>query len=87
MLLLTALSLYWSLDQQRFERLCLSLLPAETRVYARDSWRELENIEDRCQQVMGQLGVAEAGKTPPEPLNISERLAKLLAESGALHAQ
>ena len=42
LLLLIALSLYWSLDQQRFERLWLSVLPAKRRIYARDSWREVE---------------------------------------------
>jgi predicted PurR-regulated permease PerM len=42
LLLLIALSLYWSLDQQRFERLWLSLLPARRRIYARDTWREVE---------------------------------------------
>ncbi len=42
LLLVIALSLYWSLDQQRFERLWLSLLPARSRIYARDTWREVE---------------------------------------------
>ena len=36
------LSIYWSMDQDRFERLWLSLLPAAKRVRARDSWREVE---------------------------------------------
>lgn len=40
--LLLALSVYWSVDQVRFERLWLSLLPAKRRAYARDSWREVE---------------------------------------------
>lgn len=42
LLLLLALSIYWSVDQHRFERLWLSLLPAKRRAYARDSWREIE---------------------------------------------
>jgi predicted PurR-regulated permease PerM len=37
------LSVYWSIDRARFERLWLSLLPAEQRIGARDVWR---NIED-----------------------------------------
>ena len=36
------LSIYWSTDQNRFERLWLSLLPAVKRVRARDGWREVE---------------------------------------------
>lgn len=37
------LSPYWSLDHNRFERLWLSLLPSEQRVYVRDSWRAIES--------------------------------------------
>lgn len=40
--LLLVLSVYWSVDQHRFERLWLSLLPAKSRVYTRDSWRRIE---------------------------------------------
>jgi predicted PurR-regulated permease PerM len=36
------LSIYWSSDQERFERLWLSVLPAEKRIRARDSWRQIE---------------------------------------------
>jgi predicted PurR-regulated permease PerM len=36
------LSIYWSTDQNRFERLWLSLLPAVKRVRAREGWREVE---------------------------------------------
>jgi predicted PurR-regulated permease PerM len=42
LLLILALSTYWSADQNRFERLWLSLLPPKRRAYARDSWREIE---------------------------------------------
>jgi predicted PurR-regulated permease PerM len=42
LLLLLALSVYWSADQFRFERLWLSLLPPKRRAYARDSWRQIE---------------------------------------------
>ncbi|MGQ0602059.1 MAG: AI-2E family transporter [Anaerolineales bacterium] len=36
------LSLYWSVDRVRFERLWLSLLAAPERARARDIWREIE---------------------------------------------
>jgi putative permease len=36
------LSLYWSLNQIHFERLWLSLLPAELRKHARGIWRTIE---------------------------------------------
>lgn len=42
LLLVLVLSVYWSIDQHRFERLWLSLLPAKRRAYARDSWRAVE---------------------------------------------
>jgi len=37
------LSIYWSINQNHFERLWLSLLPSEQRKHARDSWRTLEH--------------------------------------------
>jgi putative permease len=36
------LSIYWSVNQNHFERLWLSLLPAEQRKHARDIWRTIE---------------------------------------------
>lgn len=42
-LLLLVLSVYWSADQYRFERLWLSLLPPRRRATARDSWRDIEH--------------------------------------------
>ncbi|MGH2521096.1 MAG: AI-2E family transporter [Anaerolineales bacterium] len=36
------LSLYWSVDRVRFERLWLSVLPADQRARARDLWRAIE---------------------------------------------
>jgi putative permease len=36
------LSIYWSINQNHFERLWLSLLPSEQRRHARDIWRTLE---------------------------------------------
>jgi predicted PurR-regulated permease PerM len=43
LLLLLALSVYWSADQHRFERLWLSLLAPKRRAYARDGWRQIEH--------------------------------------------
>jgi putative permease len=37
------LSIYWGINQNHFERLWLSLLPAEQRKHARDIWRTLEH--------------------------------------------
>ena len=37
------LSVYWSINQNHFERLWLSLLPSEQRKHARDIWRTLEH--------------------------------------------
>ncbi len=42
LILVLALSIYWSMDQHHFERLWLSFLPAGRRGYTRDSWRETE---------------------------------------------
>jgi len=36
------LSIYWSVNQNHFERLWLSLLPAEQRKHARDIWRTID---------------------------------------------
>ena len=40
--LVLILSIYWSINQVHFERLWLSLLPAEQRKQARDVWRTIE---------------------------------------------
>ena len=37
------LSIYWSINQNHFERLWLSLLPSEQRTRAREIWRTLEH--------------------------------------------
>jgi len=42
-LVILFLSIYWSINQNHFERLWLSLLPSELRTHARDIWRTLEN--------------------------------------------
>lgn len=38
-----ALSIYWSVDREHFERFWLLLLPVERRRRAREVWREVEN--------------------------------------------
>ena len=42
-LVILFLSIYWSINQNHFERLWLSLLPSEQRTQARDIWRALEH--------------------------------------------
>ena len=42
-LVILFLSIYWSLNHTHFERLWLSLLPAEIRKHARDIWRTIES--------------------------------------------
>jgi predicted PurR-regulated permease PerM len=41
-LVILFLSIYWSINQNHFERLWLSLLPSEQRTHARAIWRTLE---------------------------------------------
>jgi len=42
-LVILFLSIYWSINQNHFERLWLSLLPSELRTHARDIWRTVEH--------------------------------------------
>ena len=42
-LIILFLSIYWSINQNHFERLWLSLLPSEQRTPAREIWRTLEH--------------------------------------------
>jgi putative permease len=59
-LLVLVLSIYWSADQNHFERLWLSLLPAEQRVSARDIWRAVElgvGAYMRSELIQGSIGV------------------------------
>jgi predicted PurR-regulated permease PerM len=42
LIIILVLSLYWNLDQERFKRLWLSLLPSETRTRVRDVWQAIE---------------------------------------------
>jgi putative permease len=60
LLLVLVLSIYWSADQNHFERLWLSLLPAEQRVRARDIWRAVElgvGAYMRSELIQGSIGV------------------------------
>jgi predicted PurR-regulated permease PerM len=41
-LVILFLSVYWSINQNHFERLWLSLLPSEQRTYARDIWQTID---------------------------------------------
>lgn len=43
LLLAIVLSIYWTADRLRFERLWLSLLPSQQRIHARNVWRALED--------------------------------------------
>lgn len=43
LLIILFLSIYWSINQNHFERLWLSLLPSEQRTHARDIWRTVEH--------------------------------------------
>jgi putative permease len=40
--IILVLGIYWSVDQTRFERLWLSLLPADRRTWARNLWQAIE---------------------------------------------
>ncbi len=42
LVIIVVLSIYWTADQVRFERLWLSLTPVEYRAQARDIWRDIE---------------------------------------------
>ena len=44
LVLLLALSAYWSIEQNRLERFWLAVLPANNRVIARSIWRETEEV-------------------------------------------
>lgn len=88
------LSIYWSSDQDRFERLWLSLLPADKRVRARESWRALESAigdywrSELLQSVLGAvllgLGYWSLGITYPILLALLAALAWLIPLAGAV---
>ncbi|MCA9958549.1 MAG: AI-2E family transporter [Anaerolineales bacterium] len=94
LLLVLALSIYWSVDQHRFERLWLSLLPVKQRAYARDSWREIETAVGRylrsqtVQSVLAALflgvGAAVSGMAFPLLLAVFGGLAAFVPLFGGL---
>lgn len=42
LIIILFLGIYWTVDQVRFERLLLSLIPVESRAPAREMWRQIE---------------------------------------------
>ncbi len=94
LLLLLALSTYWSADQHRFERLWLSLLPAQGRAYARDSWRQIETavgsylLSQTAQSILAgsalSLGAALIGLSYPFLLGFIGALAAFVPLFGGL---
>jgi predicted PurR-regulated permease PerM len=58
------LSVYWSINQNHFERLWLSLLPAEQRKHARNVWRTIEadlGAYSRSELIQSMLAVLALG--------------------------
>jgi putative permease len=58
------LSIYWSINQNHFERLWLSLLPAEQRKHARNIWRTIEadlGAYSRSELIQSMLAVIALG--------------------------
>jgi putative permease len=58
------LSVYWSVNQNHFERLWLSLLPAEQRKHARNVWRTIEadlGAYSRSELIQSMLAVIALG--------------------------
>jgi len=90
------LSLYWGSDQARFERLWLSVLPAEQRARAREVWRAIEGgvgaylRSEMAQSVLAGvllgLGYWLLGVPYPVLLGVFSALAWLIPWLGALLA-
>ncbi|MFO7538024.1 MAG: AI-2E family transporter [Chloroflexota bacterium] len=88
------LSIYWSIDQTRFERLWLSLLPADRRTWARNLWRTIEEgvgaymRSELIQAVLAflllALGYGLLGLSYPLTLSLVGGLAWLIPLIGAL---
>ncbi|MDX1413361.1 MAG: AI-2E family transporter [Candidatus Promineifilaceae bacterium] len=94
LLLLLALSVYWGVDQYRFERLWLSLLPATRRAYFRDSWRSVEmavgqylrqqSLQSLLTFILVAIGAAIIGFDFPLLLGVVGALAAFLPLIGGL---
>jgi predicted PurR-regulated permease PerM len=90
------LSMYWSADRVRFERLWLSLLPVEQRARARDVWRAIEQgvgayiAGEAVQSVLAALllwlGYWSMGLPYPALLAVAGALAWLIPWLGAVLA-
>lgn len=90
------LSIYWSADRVRFERLWLSLIPAEQRRKARDTWQAIEDgvgafirsqiVQSLVAIVLLWLGYWMIGLKYPSLLAISSTLFLLFPWIGTLLA-
>ena len=93
-ILVLVLSIYWGIDQVRFERLWLSLLPANQRTWARTLWRRIEEgvgsyirsevIQAGLAFLLLSLGYWLMGLSYPVTLAIVGSLAWLIPLIGAL---
>jgi predicted PurR-regulated permease PerM len=94
--IILVLSLYWSADRVRIERLLLSLIPVERRAQARDLWRDIENgvgsyirsefVQGLLAGVLLWLGYKLMGLEYPVLLALLGALAWLIPWLGALVA-
>jgi predicted PurR-regulated permease PerM len=92
-LVILFLSIYWSINQNHFERLWLSLLPSEQRTHARDIWRTLEHdlgayirseiIQSLLAVLLLGLGYWMIGSPYPALLAVAGALAWLVPVVGA----
>jgi predicted PurR-regulated permease PerM len=90
------LSLYWSADNIRFERLWLSLIPVEQRTRAREIWRSIEQsmgayirsevVQSLLAGVLLWLGYQLIGLRYPALLSLTGALAWLVPWFGAVIA-
>jgi predicted PurR-regulated permease PerM len=95
-LVILFLSIYWSINQNHFERLWLSLLPSELRTPARDIWRTLEHdlgaysrseiIQSLLAVLLLGLGYWMLGSPYPALLAVVGALAWLVPVVGAMLA-
>ena len=95
-LVILFLSIYWSINQNHFERLWLSLLPSEQRIQARDIWRTLERdlgaytrseiIQSLLAVLLLGLGYWMLGSSYPALLAVVGALAWLVPVVGAVLA-
>ncbi|MEP6894054.1 MAG: AI-2E family transporter [Chloroflexota bacterium] len=96
MLVILLLSIYWSTNQTHFERLWLSLLPAELRKHARDIWRTIESnlgayirseiIQSLLAALLLGFGYWLLGSPYPAPLALIGALAWLVPVVGMILA-